>query len=91
MSSAATKPHVEFSSIAGQQSYAGGVFPLVYECGNAAADLESSCAWIRGRTEQLLDEACRHGAVFFRGFPLRSAEDFDRRASGSIAQCDQPL
>ena len=24
------------------------------------------------------DEACRHGAVLFRGFPLRTAEDFDR-------------
>ncbi len=78
MSSTATKPNVVLSSVPGQQKHAGSVFPLVYECRDPAADLESACAWAAAHTEQLQDEACRHGAVFFRGFRLRTAEDFDR-------------
>lgn len=77
MPSAATKPNVVLSSITGQQTHAGGLFPLVYECRDAAVDLDSSCAWLRARTDQLSDEACRHGAVLFRGFPLHTAVDFD--------------
>jgi Taurine catabolism dioxygenase TauD, TfdA family len=78
MSSTTTKPNVVHSSVAGQQTYPNSVFPLVYECRNRTVDLESSCAWVAARTEQLLGEASRHGAVFFRGFPLRTAQDFDR-------------
>jgi hypothetical protein len=81
MSSSATEPNVVFSNIAGQQKHAGGVFPLVYECRDSTVDIESSCAWVHSRAEQLLDEAYRHGAVAFRGFALRSAEDFDRFVS----------
>jgi alpha-ketoglutarate-dependent taurine dioxygenase len=78
MSSAATELNVVQTSVAGQQNQAGGLFPLVYVCQDAAVDLKSSCAWVRARTEQLADQASRHGAILFRGFALRTAEDFDR-------------
>ena len=78
MSSTATKPNVVLSSVAGQQTYPGSVFPLVYECRDAARDLDSACGWAGANAPQLLKEACQHGTVLFRGFPLRTAEDFDR-------------
>src|SRR5580704_13528363 len=78
MSSTATKPSVVQFSVAGQQTHADSLFPLAYERRDPAVDLESSCAWVRAHTGQLQEEACRHGAVFLRGFGLRTAEDFDR-------------
>ncbi|HEY1784262.1 MAG TPA: TauD/TfdA family dioxygenase [Pirellulales bacterium] len=81
MSTAATKLSVVLSGVAGQQTHVGGVFPLVYECRDPSIDVDSACAWIRTRPGQLSDEACRHGALLFRGFGLRTAEDFDRFVS----------
>jgi hypothetical protein len=81
MSSAAIQPSVVPFNVAGQQSHAGGVFPLAYECRDSAVDVESACAWVSTRAGKLSDEACFHGAVIFRGFPLRTAEDFDRFVS----------
>jgi hypothetical protein len=77
MSSTATKPNVVISKVAGQQTYADSVFPLVYES-LGPIDLDAACAWATGHCGQMLDDACRHGAVLFRGFPVRTAEDFDR-------------
>jgi len=81
MSPALTKPNVVLGGVAGQQTHAGGVFPLVYQCRDTAIDVESACAWVRARAGQSSDEACRHGAVLFRGFGLHTAEDFDRFVS----------
>ncbi len=63
--------------VAGQQHYGGEPFPLVLECETPDIDLASTAAWVAARREELLAEAARHGAVLFRGFPLRTAEDFD--------------
>ncbi|HEX4143553.1 MAG TPA: TauD/TfdA family dioxygenase [Pirellulales bacterium] len=78
MSSATRQPSVVPCVVAGQQNHAGGVFPLAYECRDAPVDVEAVCAWAGARAGQLSDEACRHGAILFRGFPLRTAADFDR-------------
>jgi len=77
MSSLAAKPDVFLSAVAGQQTHVGGVFPLVYECRGGVGDVEAACAWLREGADERFCEASRHGAVLFRGFPLRTADDFD--------------
>lgn len=68
---------VETTGIEGQQTYAQGVFPLVFEC-QPLATLEGATAWIAENRGELSDRSALHGAIVFRGFPLASAEDFDR-------------
>lgn len=68
---------VETTEIEGQQAYAQGVFPLVFEC-RPLATLEGATAWIAENRGELCDRSALHGAILFRGFPLESAEDFDR-------------
>ncbi|HUY36740.1 MAG TPA: TauD/TfdA family dioxygenase [Pirellulales bacterium] len=65
-------------SIQGQQRHQGEPFPLVLECRAAGASLEAIVDWIGTRRADLCERAMRHGAVLFRGFPLTTAEDFDR-------------
>ncbi|HEY2158321.1 MAG TPA: TauD/TfdA family dioxygenase, partial [Isosphaeraceae bacterium] len=65
-------------TIPGQQHDEGEPFPLALECRSAGADLEAVAAWVAARAGELVEAASRHGAVLFRGFPLRSADDFDR-------------
>ncbi len=72
---------IERIAVPGQQAYNGKPFPLALECQSQETGLEAAEAWIHGEREQLLEEAERCGAVFFRGFPLRTAGDFDRFVS----------
>lgn len=64
--------------LAGQQTYAGNVFPLVLECRQANATLDETAEWLRENRRRLEEQAALHGAILFRGFPLATAEDFDR-------------
>jgi alpha-ketoglutarate-dependent taurine dioxygenase len=63
--------------IAGQQWYGGEPFPFVLHCQSPEMTLTAAGEWIRASGQQLLAEAARHGAILFRGFPLRAPEDFD--------------
>jgi len=72
------KLHVTSVAIAAQQTHYGQPFPLVLECRSPSASLDALAAWIAGLRDELLRQAAEHGAVLFRGFPLASAEDFDR-------------
>ena len=65
-------------SIPGQQHHHGKPFPLVLECQPSAATLDATADWIAEHKHQLLRQAADHGAILFRGFPLNTAEDFDR-------------
>jgi alpha-ketoglutarate-dependent taurine dioxygenase len=65
-------------SVAGQQRHGDGLFPAVRLCRSAGVTLEEACAWVAENRERLVAEASATGTVMFRGFPLRSAEDFDR-------------
>lgn len=69
---------VETTGVEGQQQYDGRPFPLVLACRSSAATLGEVTAWVAQKRRQLCDEAARHGAILFRGFPLSTAEDFDR-------------
>jgi alpha-ketoglutarate-dependent taurine dioxygenase len=61
-----------------QQQYDERPFPLALECHSPASTLDEVTAWIRGNRRRLCDEAALHGAILFRGFPVWTAEDFDR-------------
>jgi len=65
-------------AVAGQQHYADGVFPAVRLCRSTGATLDEACAWAADHRERLVAEAAAAGTVLFRGFPLKTAEDFDR-------------
>jgi alpha-ketoglutarate-dependent taurine dioxygenase len=69
------------ASVPGQQHHHGKPFPLVLECQTSAATLHATADWIAEIKHQLLQQAADHGAILFRGFPLSTAEDFDRFVS----------
>jgi alpha-ketoglutarate-dependent taurine dioxygenase len=69
---------VETVSIPGQQYHYGQVFPLVLECKSAGASLDDSGTWVSDHRRELIEQAADHGAILFRGFGLKSAQDFDR-------------
>jgi alpha-ketoglutarate-dependent taurine dioxygenase len=65
-------------AVAGQQRYADGPFPSVRLCRSTGVTLDEACAWVAENRERLVAESAVSGTVMFRGFPLRTAEDFDR-------------
>jgi alpha-ketoglutarate-dependent taurine dioxygenase len=65
-------------TVAGQQFHDGDPFPLVLECQTPGINLETAAQWVAERRGQLIGDAARYGTVLFRGFPLSTAEDFDR-------------
>ena len=69
-------------SVAGQQTAYGHVFPLVLQCGTSGATLRATVDWVRAHRAELHEQAERHGAILFRGFPLSSPEDFDAFVAG---------
>lgn len=78
MASAVIEVNVAPIDLAGQQQHGGQPFPLVLTCQSPAADAAAACAWVQPRAASLCDQARRCGAVLFRGFPLRTASDFDQ-------------
>jgi alpha-ketoglutarate-dependent taurine dioxygenase len=63
--------------IPGQQTHYGQPFPLALQCQTPGATLDAATSWISEHRAKLLDQSAEHGAILFRGFPLRMAEDFD--------------
>lgn len=64
--------------LAGQQMHAGEPFPLLLECHTPGAGLETVTGWLQANRIELCERAARCGAILFRGFPVKTAEDFDR-------------
>jgi hypothetical protein len=69
--------HVVLSAVPDQQTHGDSVFPLAYVCKAPGATLDDAVAWARTNRQMLLQDAGRHGAVLFRAFPLKTADDFD--------------
>jgi alpha-ketoglutarate-dependent taurine dioxygenase len=69
--------NVSASTVSGQQTYAGGPFPRVYAC-QGPCDADSVDGWIASHRDELLAACADVGAILFREFPLRTADDFDR-------------
>lgn len=72
---------VETIQVPGQQTYDGREFPLALRCGAPSATLDETAAWLAENRGRLEEQAALHGAILFRGFPLATAEDFDRFVS----------
>jgi len=53
-----------------------GDFPLVLKQ-SGETDLQSSKTWIEENKEMIERELMKHGAILFRGFPVRTPDDFD--------------
>ncbi len=68
---------VRQSPVPGQQTWDDVVFPLVLECQTQDATLEQTLAWAAANKDDLDRQAARHGAILFRGFPVRTDQDFD--------------
>lgn len=67
---------VALLTIANQLNFSGNPFPLALGC-QQPADLAATLEWATRHRQRLLEQAGEHGAILFRGFPLRTAEDFD--------------
>lgn len=64
--------------VAYQQMYTGVAFPLVLRCQSQPVTLDAAIEWISIHRKELGEQAAAHGAILFRGFPLETAEHFDR-------------
>jgi hypothetical protein len=71
-------PKVASISMAGRQVCYGQPFPLVLENQSSSVTQDATTAWIARHRGELLRQAADQGAILFRGFPLKTAEDFDR-------------
>lgn len=60
-----------------QQTYDDSVFPYVIRCDDPQASLSEVADWVREHRDEILSWATENGGVLFRGFPTKSAEDFD--------------
>lgn len=73
-------PPVAAVEIAAQRVVDDVRFPLIYEPQRPAtgsAGLADAVAWVRETKAELLRQVTEHGVVLLRGFPTKSAEDFD--------------
>jgi hypothetical protein len=68
---------VATTQLPGQQTHFGSPFPLAQVCSTKGAAPADAVEWARAHAERLTAQAAEHGAVFFRGLPLSTPEDFD--------------
>jgi alpha-ketoglutarate-dependent taurine dioxygenase len=75
-----TVPMLEVApaAVAGQQHYADGPFPAVVVNRSTDATLEAALDWVQSNRAHYIAESEKHGAVLFRGFPVRTDQDLDR-------------
>ena len=59
------------------ESRRGEAFPLVLHCQTPTVELDAATEWLASHRDELVEQAARHGAVLFRGFPVSTADDFD--------------
>lgn len=53
-------------------------FPLIYAMADGSdGDITAVAGWIQANLQKLQRELAEHGAILFRGFPLKSDLDFD--------------
>ncbi|MCP4003847.1 MAG: SyrP protein [bacterium] len=72
-----TPLEVTTTAVPDQQKHYDSVFPLAYVCSTEGASPTDAADWAREHSSELTAQSGRHGAVFFRGFPLVTPEDFD--------------
>lgn len=65
-------------TVDGQRTDDESLFPLALHCATENATLTETAAWVCENAQVLEQQAARHGAILFRGFPLVTDQDFDR-------------
>ena len=68
---------VREATISTQQQHGTDTFPLIIEPAIDHPDVGSAAQWVAKHRATLVDRCEVHGAVLFRGFPLKDANDFD--------------
>jgi hypothetical protein len=68
---------VEVAGPDGRAAPSQDVFPLVFACGSPGGPLADALDWVAAERDALGVRLRRHGALLFRGFPVRSDLDFD--------------
>ena len=61
-----------------QKQFDGKPFPLTVSPVNSETRLEELLDLIRDSRDLIKDEAMKYGAILFRNFPIRTADDFNR-------------
>lgn len=69
---------VSTTTIPGARTVGEETFPSVFVCQSTPATMAETTAWLSRCRAELVLRASRAGALLFRGFPVRTAEDFDR-------------
>ncbi len=64
-------------NIDGQQSHTGEAFPNCLECPEKDVTLDEVCGWFAQSRIELQSALDKHGAILFRGFPVKTDLDFD--------------
>ena len=60
-----------------QLVFEDGVFPSILSNDMSASNMSECLAWLEKHKENIESELARSGAVLFRGFPIKEAEEFD--------------
>lgn len=66
-----------YQPIPGQQHYRGTVFPQVVLSEGECKTIDELCDWVAEHRDEFEEQLKRNGVILFRGFPVRTAEDFD--------------
>jgi len=69
---------LNYVTVPGQQTDLDTVFPQVVANNGECADIDQFCSWISANLEALERQVTQSGVLLLRGFPLRTAEQFDR-------------
>ncbi len=69
---------INFAQVETQHQYDGFDFPRIVTNKDQIQSVDLACDWVTSNLTQLKKELSQSGVVLFRGFPLHSAEDFDK-------------
>ncbi len=67
----------EYLNIKDQQRHPDP-FPLVYKSYSKKNNIDDVNSWLKLKKNKLLDQLESHGAILFRGFPIKNDIEFDR-------------
>ena len=60
-----------------QKTFDGTVFPLIEACRDPGVTVDDAVAWVKSHRDEINDKLEDHAAIVFRGFGLKTADDFD--------------
>ncbi|WP_191602497.1 TauD/TfdA family dioxygenase [Marinomonas algicola] len=69
---------IHFAQVETQHQYDDIDFPSIIANKDNIDSIDVACNWVSTHLDQLKKELAQSGVVLFRGFPLHSAEDFDK-------------